>query len=417
MFRRSGITVSFALAFCVTSPSQSLATDQCSLELLETSAVRAAEVCTALLGRDEITTAARVDALKIRGRAMQRLQRNDDAILDYEAGLYIAPDDPELHLRRGWTAYEELRRAWRATGLFLLDPALNPLLDLAVDHARQALRLKPDYADAFSLMGAAFSIAGPEKFPQMKAAMDEAIRLYPSDPKFRFDRLIVLEKYGHFHEAIEDADAILRLPADFITKPSAAESFQRRTSFRIATAMERADMLKAVGRMNDVRQTYDQAVELDPDPITYSRRAAFRLTQIAFYPGMPAPPLDAVQDDIDKALALDPDYWVSHEQQAHLHFVREQYEAAATEFARALKQVPNSGPLRWHYALTLRKLGRGEEAAGEVITAFRLDRGFMLNKLGMLRKRGYLAAIAPDTDPRPALMDAARACMLDESCG
>jgi tetratricopeptide (TPR) repeat protein len=132
---------------------------------------------------------------------------------------------------------------------------------------------------------------------------------------------------------------------------------------------------------------------------------------------MPAPPLDAVQDDIDKALALDPGYWVSHEQQAHLHFVREQYEAAATEFARALKQVPNNGPLRWHYALTLRKLGKGEEAAGEVITAFRLDRGFMLNKLGMLMKRGYLAAIAPDTDPRPALMDAARACMLDESCG
>ena len=49
--------------------------------------------------------------------------------------------------------------------------------------------------------------------------------------------------------------------------------------------------------------------------------------------------------------------------------------------------------------------------------AFRLDPGFMINKLGMLRKYGYLAAIAPGADPRAALMDAARACMLDERCG
>jgi tetratricopeptide (TPR) repeat protein len=241
--------------------------------------------------------------------------------------------------------------------------------------------------------------------------------LQPTKPDFRFGRLLLLIRYRHFSEAIENADAILRLPADIITKPAATESWAKMTTYRIATAMRRAELLEVVGRTKDAWQAYDQAVELDPDPVTYARRAAFRLSQIRFFPGMPAPPLDLVQADLDKALALDSDYWVSHEQQGHLLFIRREYDGAAAELALALKQHPENGEMRWYYALTLRKLGRNEQAAGEVITAFRLDRGFMLNKLGMLRKLGYLAAIAPDADPRPALMDAARACMLDERCG
>ena len=69
------------------APGPSLAADQCSLELLQASAARAAEACTSVLNADETTTASRVAALKIRGRAMQRLDRYPDAIADYETGL------------------------------------------------------------------------------------------------------------------------------------------------------------------------------------------------------------------------------------------------------------------------------------------------------------------------------------------
>jgi tetratricopeptide (TPR) repeat protein len=411
MFRRGGIAL-WVLVVQL-APGPSLAADQCSLELLQANAARAAEVCTLVLNADETTTASRVAALKIRGRAMQRLDRYPDAIADYETGLRIAPDDAELHLRRGWTAYEELRRG----GGSYFDPGLQPALDLALKQAAQALRLKPDYPDAYRLIGVAFAMAGPDKFAEAKAAHDEAIRLDPNNPEMWFSRLIMLEENRRFHEAIQDADVILRLPADLITKPRAAESYLKSTTHRIATAIKRAEMLRKLGRTNEAWQAYNMAAELDPDPITYSRRAEFRLSQIGFFPGMPPPPLDAVQADLDKALALDPDYWVSHEQRGYLLVIREQYDAAATEFALALKQYPENGGLRWSYALALRKLGRSEEAAGQGITAFRMDRGFMFQKLGMLRRLGYLAAIAPDADPRPAIMDAARACMLDERCG
>jgi tetratricopeptide (TPR) repeat protein len=393
-----------------------LADDQCSLELLETSAARAVEACTSVLNRDNVATTSRVEALKIRGRAMQRLDRYDYAIADYEAGLQLAPDDAELHLRRGWTAYEELRRGWMDAGGFL-DPALHHTFELVLDQAHQALKVRPGYADAYSLIAAALQIGAPKDFAGAKAMYDQAIRLEPTDPRFRSGLLILLKENGYIREAIEEADAILQLPAESTTKPLTTEFSRRRTTVRIATSMKRAQLLLVVGQTNEARQAYDRAIAVDPDAITFAARAAFKLSQLSFFPGMPPPPLDVIQDDLDKALALDPDYWVSHQQQAQLHFVREQYDLAATEFAYAVKQFPSNGRVRWQYATMLRKLGRGEEAATEATTAFRLDPGFMFNQLGMLRKRGYLADIAPDADPRPALMDAARACMLDERCG
>jgi len=375
MFRRSIVSTFLVFACGAASIAQARASDQCSLELLENNAARVAEACMSILKRDDITTASRVDALKIHGRAMQRLDRYADAISDYEAGLNIAPDDAELHLRRGWTAFEELRRGWRASGGISLGQAEVDAFYLAMDQARQALKLRPRYADAYSLVGAALSLATPDKYAEAKAAYDEAIKINPTDPDLLLKRFLLLRQSGHFEEAIEDAEAVLRLPADLITKPSSFEYDLRRTTFRIGTEIERAKLLRSLGRTNEALQAYDEAVKRDPDPITYTRRAAFKLSQIAFFPGMPPQPLDAVQDDLNKALALDPDFWSAHEQQGYLHFVREQYDMAATEYARGLKQYPKNGHMRWMYALALRKLERGEEAASEAITAFRMDPG------------------------------------------
>jgi tetratricopeptide (TPR) repeat protein len=154
MLRRGGITVFLVLTFGAASCGPSLAADQCSLELLEASPIRAAEVCTAVLNADGTTTAALVEALKFRGRAMQRLDRYPDAIVDYETGLRLAPNDAELHLRRGWTAYDELRRGASASGQPFVNPALQPAFDLALYQASEALKLDPGYAEAYQLAAA-----------------------------------------------------------------------------------------------------------------------------------------------------------------------------------------------------------------------------------------------------------------------
>ena len=65
-------------------------------------------------------------------------------------------------MRRGWTAFDERN------------------LDLVFSQAQQALKLNPEYADAFSLIGSALAVSGEERFAEAKAAYDQAIRLDPS---------------------------------------------------------------------------------------------------------------------------------------------------------------------------------------------------------------------------------------------
>ncbi|MGY4313064.1 tetratricopeptide repeat protein [Bradyrhizobium sp. JR3.5] len=368
------------------------------MSVLETDPRQAIRNCTFTLSQDQLAPADRAKALKVRGRALYRTEHLDDAIGDYEAALKIAPDDPELHLRRGWTAFDKRD------------------FDALFAHAHRALELRPGYGDVYGMIGAALSLGGPEKLAQARAAYDEAIRLQPDEPLARYNRFLLLKTNNFNSEAIEEAEAILRLPTPLITRPSAVTCYVRKTTYRIAMAIERALLLRIVGRIDEAQQAYDHAVEIDPDPLTYAWRAEFRLTQAAYAPGAPPPSLSAAQDDLDKALALDPDYWFSLNQQAMLHFGRREYQVAAAEFARALKGYPINGTMRWYYAKTLRALGKNEEAASEGITAFQLDPGFMEWELGELQKRGYLAAIAADTDPRPAVIDAVHACMLDEDC-
>ena len=113
-------------------------------------------------------------------------------------------------------------------------------------------------------------MAGPDRFAEAKSAHDEAIRLDPNNPAMWFGRLIMLEKNRRFHEAIEDADVILRLPADLITKPRAAESYLKSTTHRIATAIKWGEMLRKLGRTNEAWQAYNMAAELDPYLITHT---------------------------------------------------------------------------------------------------------------------------------------------------
>jgi tetratricopeptide (TPR) repeat protein len=395
------IIISLVLAGFASAPSRSLANDLCSVTVFETDPRQAAANCTSVLSSDQLTTAERAEALKIRARSFHKTDRLDDAIRDYEEALKLAPEDAELHVRRGWTAFD--KRDY----------------DVVFAQANRALELKPGYAEVYALVGTALSMGGRNNFESAKAALDEAIRLQPLNPLYRFNRFGLLEENGFDNEAIDEADAILRLPLPLITKPGAAYIYLKHTTDRIAVEVKRAIILKTMGRTKEAEQAYDRAVELDPDALTYAMRAEFKLTHIAFIPNAPMPQMQmkSVQDDIDQAIALDPDYWFALNMQARLFLVRGEYASAAAYYVRALKGYPINGGMRWRYATALRQLGRGEEAITEATTAFRLDPGFMRDKLRDLRKFGYFVPTESEADLRPAIMDAVRACMIDERCG
>jgi tetratricopeptide (TPR) repeat protein len=370
---------------------QALAEPACTVAAFENQPGATVDACTAVLDKTGLSDAARAETLKIRARSLHTTGRLDDAIKDYDTALLLAPKDPELHLRRGWTAYDKAD------------------FKTVLDQANQAIKLKPDYADAYDLVGAMLARREVGRRHEAMAVFAEAIRLDPNVPLFHIHLMDVSECCGMPEDALREADAVLHLPIASITKPNATEFYFKRTSYRTVASLERARMLAVLGRNDEAKEAYDQAVHDDPGALTYAGRAAFRLEQLQA-------PLDEVQADLDKSLAADANIWFSHGLAARVQFYRKNYAAAEPEFERALAIYPINGEMRWWHAMTLRLLGRGDEAAEEAVTAFRVDPGFMFVKVRTLQNLGFLPTLSSDDDQMPAIYDAARACMLDEHC-
>jgi tetratricopeptide (TPR) repeat protein len=363
----------------------------CTVASFETEPEITVSACTTALGQSGLSDAERAGLLKIRARSLHGTGHLDDAIKDYDAALLLAPEDPELHLRRGWTAYDKADFA------------------LVFDQANAAIKLKPGYADAYDLIGATLARREVGRKQEAIAVFREAIQINPEDPMFHIHLMGVLECCDMPENALKEAEAVLRLPADLITKPHSIEDYFKKTSFRVFASLERARLLSILGRNDEAKQAYDQAVLDEPGALTYAERAAFLLERLHAS-------LDAVQVDLDKSLAADPDIWFSHGIEARVYFYRKDYSAAEREFGRSLAIYPINGTMHWWHAMTLRQLGRPDDAAAEAVTAFQVDPGFMFKKISTLQKFGFLPTLSRDADPTPALYDAARACMLDEEC-
>src|SRR3984957_7780823 len=395
LLRGAAITLwlmaSWALGHGQALAQQALAEPACTVAAFETQPEATVAACTAVLDKAGLSDAARAETLKIRARSLPTIGRLDDAIKDYDTALLLAPKDPELHLRRGWTAYDKAD------------------FKTVFDQANEAIRLKPDYADAYDLVGATLARREVGRRHEAMAVFAEAIRLDPNVPLFHIHLMDVSECCGMPEEALREADAVLHLPVAAITKPNATEFYFKRTSFRTVASLERARMLAVLGRNDEAKEAYDQAVHDHPGALTYAGRAAFLLEQVQA-------PLDEVQADLAKSLAADANIWFSHGLAARVQFYRKNYAAAETEFARDLPIDPIDGEMRWWHAMTLRLLGRGYDAAEEAVTAFRVDPGFMFVKVRTLQNLGFLPTLSSDDDQMPAIYDAARACMLDEHC-
>lgn len=394
MFSRGSLIAFWLLLACGgTAHSQSLLDQGCSVPAFEIRPDAALEACTAILNAGGLSDRGRAEALKIRARSLRRMDRLDEAIGDYELALLLAPDDPELHLRRGWTAYDKLD------------------FDLARSQAEQALKLAPGYAGATDLIGAVLAHPRVRRIDEARAAYNEAIRAEPGDPLFRYHLFQLLEYWVSTPQALEAANALLQMPVGSITRPNAITYYRKLTSFRTAVTLERGRMLATLGKLDDARASFDQAVKDDPGALSYAWRAAFLLERSA----LPTP-TDQVQADLDRSLAADASYWFSLGLAGRVHFYGKNYDAAAAEFDRSIELYPINGQMRWWHAMTLRMLGRSDEAAAEAVTAFEVDPGFMSQKVRDLKKYGLLLPLAPNADPKPMLLDAARACMLDDRC-
>ena len=115
----------------------------------------------------------------------------------------------------------------------------------AMDHFRESLRLKPDYAPTYYDLGNAFFTEG--RFPDAIEQFGEALRLNPDYADARFNLANTLRRAGRPTEAMEQYRQALRLnPGDV----------RARTNL--------ATMLAEAGQADEAIEQYEQALQDDP---------------------------------------------------------------------------------------------------------------------------------------------------------
>jgi tetratricopeptide (TPR) repeat protein len=388
VFGRSATMSLVVLALSAAAFGQASLDEPCSVAALEKDAASTLDACSSVLSKSDLSAKSRADALKIRARSLRRLGRNDNAISDYDEAFALAPNDPEIFVGRGYVAYEK-----------------GDLTD-AFTRAFQALLLDSRQAAAFDVIALVWGRLGD--FPKAARAIDQAVALEPNDPGYHWNRYYLLMSFARQREALEEADVILKMPLNATTKPSSLRYYGMRTSFRTAVTIDRAALLAAMGRFAEAESGFNQAVAEDQGPLAYAWRASFHLYRSA--------PYDLVQADLSKSLSLAPDSWFARDLQGRVYFYTNHYEAAVAELTRAIKLKPDHGASRWWRALALRKLHQFDDASADAWEALAADSGFLMEKVGVLQKRGYLQASLESPELWRALGDAVRACMLDEEC-
>ena len=101
-------------------------------------------------------------------------------------------------------------RAWFSISYLYLEQNKR---EKALSAYNEAIRLKPDFAEAYTNRGAAYVNLG--KYAEAIADFDEAIRLKPDFAEAYFNRGVAKGKLGKYREAIGDYNEAIRLKPDF----------------------------------------------------------------------------------------------------------------------------------------------------------------------------------------------------------
>lgn len=359
---------------------------QCTVAQFEANAGAAADACATTLAQPGLPVAGRIEALSIRGRALDRMGQEDAAAGDLEQAMLLAPADALLKVQRGWVAYSKDELGRTAT------------------LADQAARLAPASGAPYDLLGAVFTRMG--RAEAARTAFEKAVALEPGEPRYRYHLVDNFNRWDMQREALQQADTLLRLPEDRISLPYSIPYEGVRMSFKAATRLGRARLLTKMGRFEEAQAAFDEAIRDQPSAVAYTLRAQFRAKREA--------PFAEINADIDRARTLDPNFWLAFDVLGRTQFYAKHYDAAAESFAHEATLKPKDGEAHWWRAMSLRGAGRLEEAKTEALAALDIDPGYVLRaKASRLQKAGYLLS-PPFT--REGVRDAVVACMIDARC-
>ncbi|MBS0535868.1 MAG: tetratricopeptide repeat protein [Proteobacteria bacterium] len=341
--------------------------------------------CTGLL-QSAADDDERAAILVLRGRAYKWVKQLDRAAFDMEEAIKRAPNEPQIYVWRGWVAYDQ------------------QIYNYAAALAEKALSLRAEYSPAYDLLGTVGSQTG--NLAMARDAYNKAVAADPGNFHARENRLRLYRSAGAQREELHELEAMLALNSSELDR-SPREMHHRLVPLRIYLRVERAELLKAMGRADDSAKAYDELVADHPGAMSYGLRAEFRHLK-----GDDAGALE----DIEAGLKADDSFAFLHQEKGFILNTAKRYDEAAAAFTRALTLYPTEGAALWGRAVARRALGDIKPSIADAQMALIVDARFFRYKFRGLVNRGYLLEAVEESDRLAAVKDAAQACMIDKAC-
>ncbi len=187
-------------------------------------------------------------------------------------------------------------------------------LDRALADYDQAIKLKPDYAQAWSDRGATYYLGGDNE----KAISDltEALRLDPNRPRSYTNRGAAYKKLGQLDKSVADDSEAIRLD------PKVPEYYDNRGL-----------SLAAMGKYDEAIADFDQALRLAPRPNFFTNRGDSYQFKGEF---------GAALSDYELALKIDPNFAQTYNNRAVLYKKMGERKKALADYETALKLDPGN---------------------------------------------------------------------------
>ena len=236
-----------------------------------------------------------------RAVSLQQEGRRKDAIEKWRAIAHVAEENDK----------DISARAWFSVGYLIPDE--NP--EDCIFANDQALRLKPDFAEAYNNRGYAKGDLG--RHGAALIDYDEAIRLKPGVAEVYNNRGVTKKALGQHDDALADYDEAIRL------KPDYAEAYKNRGSTK-----------GELGRHDDALTDYDKAISLKSDYAEAYNDRGYVKKALGRH--------DDALADYDKAIRLKPELTLAYINRGILKAELGREEEARRDFETALELARNT---------------------------------------------------------------------------
>lgn len=270
----------------------------------------------------------------------------------------------------------------------------------AAESFREALRIKPDYAEAHNDLGIAFATQG--MFEEAAKSFQEAVRLKPADALSHSNLASALRDLGHLDEAVAIYREAVRLKPDYaeaylqlgITltrqgKQQEASTFLDRAARLKPDNAEWHFMLANVqreqGKFDEAIASYRQAIKLKPDHTDAYNNLGLALGSQG--------KLDEAVSCYERVIWLRPDYALAYNNLGNVLRDQGKFEEAITRTQQVLRFKPDYAEAHNNLGVTYARQGRVDEAVASFREAVSLKPGYAEahNNLGIaLRDQGKL---------------------------